>query len=64
MLWDITSLVQSVNLICVKKVYCSNRPEYFFLRDNNRTTSKIFKICFRQNEQLWIDETIRYNFAF
>jgi len=26
--WDITSLVQSVNLICAKKVYRSNRPKY------------------------------------
>jgi len=27
MRWDIISLVQSVNLICAKKVYCSNRPK-------------------------------------
>ena len=25
MRWDITALVQNVNLICVKKVYYSNR---------------------------------------
>jgi len=43
MRWDITALVQSVNLICAKKVYYSNRPKYFFLCVNNRITSKIFK---------------------
>jgi len=26
--------------------------------------SKIFKTLFLQNEQVWIDETISYNFAF
>jgi len=41
MRWDITSLVQSVNLICAKKVYYSIRPKYFFLCVNNRITSKI-----------------------
>jgi len=30
MRWDISSLVQNVNLICAKKVYYSNRPKYFF----------------------------------
>jgi len=25
--------------------------------------SKIFKTCFGQSEQVWIDETISYNFA-
>ena len=55
---DITSLVQSVNLICAKKVYCSNRPKYFFLCVNSRTKSNIFKTCFRQSEQVWMDETL------
>jgi len=44
MRWDITSLVQMVNLICAKKVYYSNRPEYFFLCVNSRITSKILKL--------------------
>ena len=55
---DITSLVQCVNLICVKKVYCSNRPKYFFLCVNGRITSSIFKTCIRQIEQVWMDETL------
>jgi len=65
MRWDIRaiSLVQSVNLICAKKVYCYNRPKYVFLCVNNRITSNIFKTCFRQSDQVWMDETISYNFA-
>jgi len=55
---DITSLVQSVNLICVKKVYCSDRPKDFFLCVNSRITSNIFKSCFRQSEQVWMDENL------
>jgi len=39
--WDISSLVQCVNLICAKKVYYSNRPKYVFLCVNSRITSKI-----------------------
>jgi len=35
-----------------------------FLCVNNRITSKIFKTCAGQNEQVWMDETISYNFAF
>jgi len=66
MQWDISPLVlvQSVNLICAKKVYYSNRPKYFFLCVNCRITSKTFKICFAQSEQVCIDEIISYNFAF
>jgi len=64
MRWDITSLVQSVNLICAKKVYYSHSPKYFFLCVNNRIKSKIFEPCFGQSEQVWTDETISYNFAF
>ena len=63
MRWDITSLVQSVNLICAKKVYFSNRPKYFFC-DNSRIMSQILKTCFGHSEQVWMDETISYNFAF
>jgi len=55
MRWDITSLVHSVNPICAKKVYYSNRPKYFFLCVNSRITSKIFKTCFGQSEQVWMD---------
>ena len=44
MRWDITSLVQSVNLICAKKVYYSKRPKYFFLCVNSRITSNILKL--------------------
>ena len=61
---DITSLVASVNLICAKKVYYSNRPKYFFLCVNSRITSKIFKTCFGQSEQVLTDETVSCNFAF
>jgi len=64
MRWDITLLVQSVNQICAKKVYYSNRPKYVFLCVNSRITSKIFKTSFGQSEQVWMDETISYNFAF
>jgi len=48
MQWDIASLVQSVNLICAKKVYYCNRPKYVFLCVNSRITSNIFKTCFGQ----------------
>ena len=58
MRWDITSLVQSINLICAKKVYGSNRPKYFFLCVNSSITSNIFKTCFRQSEQVWMDEKL------
>jgi len=58
MQWDITSLVQNVNLICGKKVYCSNRPKYFFLCVNSRITSNSFKTCFRQSEQVWMDDNL------
>jgi len=56
--WDITSLVQSVNLICAKKVYCSNRLKYFFLCVNSRITSNILKTYFGQSEQVWIDKRL------
>jgi len=46
---DITSLVQSVNLICAKKVYYSNTPKYLFLCVNSRITSNILKICYGQS---------------
>ena len=58
MRWDITSLVQSVNLICAKKVYYSNTAKYFFLCVNSRITSNIFKACFGQSEQVWMDEKL------
>ena len=55
---DITSLVQSVNLICAKKVYYSNRPKYVFLCVNSRITSNLLKTCFGQNEKVWMDEKL------
>jgi len=58
MRWDITSLVQSVNLNCAKKVYYCNRPKYFFLCVNSRITSNILKTCFGQSEQVWMDEKL------
>ena len=58
MRWDNTSLVQSVNLICAKKVYYFNRPKYVFLCVNSRITSNIFKTCFGQSEQVWMDEKL------
>jgi len=58
MRWDITSLVQSANLIYATKVYCSNRPQYFFLCVNSRITSNIFKTFFGQSEQVWMDEKL------
>jgi len=58
MRWDITSLVQSVNLICAKKVYYSNKPKYFFLCVNSRITSSIFKTCFKQSEQVRMDDKL------
>jgi len=58
MLRDVTLLVQSVNLICAEKVYYSNRPKYFFLCVNSGITSKIFKTCFGQLEQVCMDEKL------
>ena len=58
MRWNITSLVQSVNLICAKKVYFSNKPKYVFLCVNSRITSNIFKTCFGLSEQVWMDENL------
>ena len=56
--WDVTSLVQSVNLICGKKSITPNRPKYFFLCVNSRLTSNIFKTFFGQSEQVWMDEIL------
>jgi len=58
MRWDITVLVQSVNLICAKKAYYSCRPKHFFLCVNSRITSNSFKTCFGQGEQVWMDEKL------
>jgi len=56
--WNITSLVQNENLFCAKKVYCSNRSKDFVLCVNSRITSNILKTCFRQSEQVWMDENL------
>jgi len=54
MRWDITSPVQSVNLICAR-VYYSNKPKYVLLYVNSRIKSNISKTCFGQSEQVWMD---------
>jgi len=41
-----------------QKIYYSNRPKYIFLCVNSRITSNIFKTCFRQSEQVWMDEKL------
>ena len=41
-----------------KKVYYFNRPKDFFLYVNSRITSNIFKTCFGQSEQVWMDEKL------
>ena len=64
MRWDITSLVQSANLICAKNVYYSNRSKYVFLCVNSKIMSNILKTCFGQSEQVWMDEKLITNFAF
>jgi len=43
---DITLLVQSVNLICAKKVYCSNRPKYFFFASTAESQATFLKLVF------------------
>ena len=58
MQWDIISLVQTVNLICAKKVYFSYRPKYVFLCVNSRITSNILKTCFEQSEEVWMDKKL------
>jgi len=44
MRWDINSLVQSVNLICARKVYCSNRPKYFFFASTAESRATFLKL--------------------
>jgi len=46
MQWDITSLVQNVNLIRAKKVYCSNRPKYFFFTSTAESRATFLKLVF------------------
>jgi len=50
--------VQSVNQICAKKVYYSNRPKYLFHCVNSTITSNVLKTCFGQSEQGWMDENL------
>jgi len=64
MRWDITSLAQSVNLICTKKVCYCDRPKYVFLCVNSRITNNILKTCFGQSEQVWMDEKLVTIFPF
>jgi len=44
MRWDITSLVQNVNLICAKKVYYSNKPKYFFFASTAQSRATFLKL--------------------
>jgi len=62
MRWDITSLVQSVNLIRPKMSMTPVGLNIFSLRQQGNT-GNIFKTCFGLREQLWMDET-SYNFGF
>jgi len=63
MRWDITLLVQSVNLICAKKVYYSNRPKYFSLRQQQNHEQHFQNLFWTEWASLdgW---KISYNFAF
>jgi len=40
------------------KNHCSHRPKYVFLCVNSRITSNMFKTCFGQSEQVWMDEKL------
>jgi len=53
---DITSVVQSVNLICAKKYITLIGLNIFCV--NSSITSNIFKTCFRQSVQVWMDEKL------
>jgi len=44
MQWDITSLVQGVNLICAKKIYYSNRPKYFLFVSTAESRANFLKL--------------------
>jgi len=44
MRWDITSLVQSINLICAKKMYHSNRPNIVFFASTAESRAKYLKL--------------------
>ena len=58
---DITLLVQSVNLICAKKVYCSNRPKYFFFASTAESQATFLKLVFdRVSKFGWM----KYQFEF
>jgi len=63
MRWDISSLVQSVNLICAKKLYYLIGLNIFSLRQLQNHEQNC-KTCFGQSEEVRMDETISYNFAF
>jgi len=52
------SLETTSLLVCAKKVCSSNRLKCVFLCLNSRITSNIFKTCFGQSEQVWMDEKL------
>jgi len=62
MRWDITSLVQSVNLIRAKKSVSPLSLNIFFFTGTGEPWPN-FATCFGLSEQVWMDET-NYNFAF
>jgi len=59
MRWDISSLVQSVNLICAKTVYYSNRPKYFFFASTAESREKFLKLVLdRVSKFGWMKQLI------
>ena len=61
MRWDITSLVQSVNLTCAKKVYCSNRPKYFFFSSRAESRATFLKLVFdRVSKFGWMKNQLQF----
>jgi len=58
MWWDITSLVQSVNLICAKKSITLIGLNIFFFASTAESRATLFKTFFGQSEQVWMDEKL------
>jgi len=61
MRWDVTSLVQSVNLICDKKVYYSNRPKYFVPKAESREKS-LKLVLDRWSKFGWMKNQLKFCF--
>jgi len=59
MRWDITSLIQGVNLICAKKVYFYNRPKYFFFASTAESGAKFIKLLLdRVSKFKWMKQMV------